>query len=260
MYSGDACYYTTSEGVGIINYEGEVLVPARYQSVSVQESGTIVLTDDTGSYKVSEDGQLTTYEKPSVQVDYEEYLIKNYGHSDDNADVEVSIFDDMFQNINENVYYDAGVASNGLYAVEDDSYFWGYINDSTGDTVIPISLAPAWSIDPTVMDVDFINYFRLSPNATFDVNMDAPEENSGKGAFQLSRAYDSSDGYIVVNIPDEGYGLITTIGETIIPAGEFYQLRPVYNGKLWTQQEEGGDWGIIQLDEDTISEAVLTNE
>lgn len=72
MYSGDACYYTTSEGVGIINYEGEVLVPARYQSVSVQESGTIVLTDDTGSYKVSEDGQLATYEKPSVQVDYEE--------------------------------------------------------------------------------------------------------------------------------------------------------------------------------------------
>lgn len=259
-YSGDACYYTTSEGVGIINYEGEVLVPARYQSVSVQESGTIVLTDDTGSYKVSEDGQLTTYEKPSVQVDYEEYLIKNYGHSDDNADVGVSIFDDMFQNINENVYYDAGVASDGLYAVEDDSYFWGYINDSTGDTVIPISLAPAWNIDPTVMDVDFINYFRLSPNATFDVNMDDPEENSGKGVFQLSRAYDSSDGYIVVNIPDEGYGLITTIGETIIPAGEFYQLRPVYNGKLWAQQEEGGAWGIIQLDEDTISEAVLTNE
>lgn len=63
MYSGDACYYTTSEGVGIINYEGEILVPARYRSVSVQESGTIVLTDDTGSYKVSEDGQLTTYEK-----------------------------------------------------------------------------------------------------------------------------------------------------------------------------------------------------
>lgn len=260
MYSGDACYYTTSEGVGIINYEGEVLVPARYQSVSVQESGTIVLTDDTGSYKVSEDGQLAAYEKPSVQVDYEEYLIKNYGHSDDNADVGVNIFNDMFQNINENLYYDAGVASDGLYAVEDDSYFWGYINDSTGDTVIPISLAPAWKIDPTVMDVDFINYFRLSPNATFDVNMDDPEENSGKGAFQLSRAYDSSDGYIVVNIPDEGYSLITTSGETIIPAGEFYQLRPVYNGKLWAQQEEGGDWGIIQLDEDTISEAVLTNE
>lgn len=260
MYSGDACYYTTSEGVGIINYEGEILVPARYRSVSVQESGTIVLTDDTGSYKVSEDGQLTTYEKPSVQVDYEEYLIKNYGHSDDNADVGVSIFDDMFQNINENVYYDAGVASDGLYAVEDDSYFWGYINDSTGDTVIPISLAPAWNIDPTVMDVDFINYFRLSPNATFDVNMNDPEENFGKGAFQLSRAYDSSDGYIVVNILNEGYSLITASGETIIPAGEFYQLRPVYNGKLWAQQEEGGDWGIIQVDEDTISEAVLTNE
>lgn len=260
MYSGDACYYTTSEGVGIINYEGEILVPARYRSVSVQESGTIVLTDDTGSYKVSEDGQLTTYEKPSVQVDYEECLIKNYGHSDDNADVGVSIFDDMFQNINENVYYDAGVASDGLCAVENDSKFWGYINDSTGDTVIPISLAPAWNIDPTVMDVDFINYFRLSPNATFDVNMADPKENFGKGAFQLSRAYDSSDGYIVVNILNEGYSLITTSGETIIPAGEFYQLRPVYNGKLWAQQEEGGDWGIIQLNEDTISEAVFTNE
>lgn len=172
----------------------------------------------------------------------------------------MSIFDDMFQNINENVYYDAGVASDGLCAVENDSKFWGYINDSTGDTVIPISLAPAWNIDPTVMDVDFINYFRLSPNATFDVNMADPKENFGKGAFQLSRAYDSSDGYIVVNIPDEGYSLITTNGKTIIPAGEFYQLRPVYNGKMWAQQEEGGDWGIIQLDEDTIFEAVLTNE
>lgn len=53
----------------------------------------------------------------------------------------------MFQNINENVYYDAGVASDGLYAVEDDSNFWGYINDSAGDTIIPISLAPAWNID-----------------------------------------------------------------------------------------------------------------
>lgn len=260
MYSGDACYYTTSEGVGIINYEGEILVPARYRSVSVQESGTIVLTDDTGLSKVSEDGQLNTYEKPSVQADYEEYLIKNYGHSDDSADVGVIIFNDMFQNINGNVYYDAGVASDGLYAVEDDSNFWGYINDSTGDTVIPISLAPAWSIDPTVMDVDFINYFRLSPNATFDVNMDDPEDNSGKGAFQLSRAYDSSDGYIVVNIPNEGYSLITTNGETIIPAGKFYQLRPVYNGKLWAQQEEGEAWGIIQLDEEAISEAVFTNE
>ena len=109
------------------------------------------------------------------------------------------------------------------------------------------------------MDIDFINYFRLSPNATFDVNMDNPEEHSGKGAFQLSRAYDASDGYIVVNIPEEGYSLITTDGETVIPAGQFYQLRPVYNGKLWAQKEEDGDWGIIQLNEDAISEEMFTN-
>lgn len=259
MYSGDACYYTTPEGVGIINHDGEILVPANYQTVSVQEFGTIVLTDDTGSYKVSEDGQLTAYEKPSVQVDYEEYLIKNYGHSDDGADVGLSIPDDTFQNINGNIYYDAGVACDGLYAVEDDSGLWGYISESTGDTVIPISFSSAWNIDPNIVDIDFINYFRLSPNATFDVNMDNPEEHSGKGAFQLSRAYDASDGYIVVNIPEEGYSLITTDGETVIPAGQFYQLRPVYNGKLWAQKEEDGDWGIIQLNEEAISKEVFTS-
>lgn len=260
MYSGNACYFVTSEGVGIINYEGEILIPAKYQSVSVQESGTIVITDDTGSYKVLENGQLTTYEKPSVQVAYEERAIEKYGHKNSTQDVGLSIMSaDTYQNINGNIYYDAGVACDGLYAVEDDNGLWGYIDETTGDTVIPISLAPAWNIDPNIVDIDFINYFRLSPNATFDVNMDNPEENTGKGAFQLSRAYDASDGYIVVNIPEEGYSLITTGGETVIPAGEFYQLRPVYNGKLWAQREESGNWGIIQLNEEAISEEMFTN-
>lgn len=261
MYDGNACYYTNQNGVGIINYDGEIIVPATYTSVSVQESGTIVLTDDSGSYKVLEDGQLTAYEKSDVQTAYEEYLIKNFGHVTENADVGLNIISAYtHQDINGNTYYDAGIASDGLYAVENDSNLWGYINESTGDTVIQISLAPAWNIDPSIVDVSFINYFRISPNGTFDVNMENLDENTGKGAFQLSRAYDASNGYIVINIPGQGYSLITTSGETIIPAGEFYQLRPVYNGKLWAQQEEGGDWGIIQLNEDAISEEVFTNE
>ena len=261
MYDGNACYYTNQNGVGIINYNGEIIVPATYTSVSVQESGTIVLTDDSGSYKVLEDGQLTAYEKSDVQTAYEEYLIKNFGHVTENADVGLNIISAYtHQDINGYTYYDAGIASDGLYAVENDSNLWGYINESTGDTVIQISLAPAWNIDPSIVDVSFINYFRISPNGTFDVNMENLDENTGKGAFQLSRAYDASDGYIVVNIPEQGYSLITTSGETIIPAGEFYQLRPVYNGKLWAQQEEGGDWGIIQLDEAAISEELFTNE
>ena len=261
MYEGDACYYTTTDGVGIINYEGKIIVPANYQRVSLQEFGTIVLTDNSGSYVVSENGQLSPYKKPSVQVTYEDFVMRKSERGHENPNIGLSIISQYtHEEINDDIYYDAGKESDNIYAVEDDNGLWGYINGKTGDTVIPLSLAPAWNIDSDIVDVDFINYFRLFSDTTFDANMENPEENTGKGAFQLSRAYDSSDGYIVVNIPEQGYSLITTSGETIIPAGEFYQLRPVYNGKLWAQQEEGGDWGIIQLDEAAISEDVFTNE
>ena len=249
-YSGDACYIIADDGVGLVNYEGETIVPPTYDTVALEEFGTIVLTDDTGSYTVTEDGQITPYVKPESQATYEENIIEQFEIGNDDMPVGLYLFDPYEDGP---LYYDAGVKSDGVHAVEDDNGLWGYVDATTGETVVPIFLNPAWNIDTDFVDIDFINHFRNTLNPVFEVNMEDPENYSGKGSFQTSRAYDASDGYLVVNYPNQGYSLITTSGKTVIPAGKFYQLRPVHDGKLWAQKQKNGEWGILQLDENAIS-------
>lgn len=246
-YSGDACYIITDTGVGLVDYEGNTIVAPTYSKVALEENETIVLTNDTGAYTLSDENQLVPYVKPDIQSKFEARAANAYVPERDDMPVGLYLYDPKVSEENKVLYYDAGAKCDGLFAVEDDNGLWGYVDADSKKEVLPVSFAPAWNIDTEHVDIDFINKFRLNRNPVFDINMEDSQNGSGKGSFQTSRAYDATEGYIVVNIPDEGYSLITTSGDTVIPAGKFYQLRPVHDGKLWVQEKEGGQWGVLQL-------------
>lgn len=249
MFTGGAWYIKTPEGVGIITYDDGIITPTTYSTVSMQESFTIVLTDDTGEYTVSLDThEITPYQKPDIQARLEKLLAKEE-HVRESSDVGVFLWGKSGEMYLDGVaYYDAGTYTDGIYAVENDSMLWGYFDNETETLRLPIQYGPAWYVDTSVIDISPLNHYRMRVNSLFNVTMEDQVNLSGKGSFQTERAYDVSEGFVVVNIPGEGYSLITIDGETVIPAGEYAQLRPVCDSRLWAQKEEGGEWGILQLE------------
>lgn len=266
-YDGGAYYIKTDTGVGIITSDGEIIAPATYNRISVEENNTLVLHDDTGNYAVSvPDGTITPYTKPEKQVELEEWF-------DQKTEKELETYTPDKYTLYNFTYNGPGVYSNNkdssLYKtpVEDvggvqegfaaymlDSK-WGYLDETTMEPVIEAKYAPAWHIDESVMDISNLYYYRYSFfNGYFFYRPESTNAKEGKGTFHKDRAYDVSDGYIVVNVEGKGYSLITTDEKTVIPAGKFYQMRPVYNGKLWVQEKENGPWGIIELDKEAITE------
>lgn len=266
-YTGDACYIKTDTGVGIVTYDGNIITPTTYTSVSVEEKQTLVLHDDTGAYVVSvPDGTLTPYVKSEKQQELEEKF---------KADVEEELelytpdrYDrygfefngpGVYSNKQESNMYnhpvdDVGGIQDGLIAYMVDSK-WGYLDGETYEPVITPKYAPSWHVDESVMDISNLYYYRYLPYlASFYYRPESTNPKEGKGTYQVDRAYDASDGFIVVNIEGKGYSLITHDEQTVIPAGKFYQLRPVYNGKLWVQEKKGGPWGVIELDKEAIAE------
>lgn len=116
------------------------------------------------------------------------------------------------------IYDDCGSESDGLIAVKMDGK-WGYA-DETGNLVIPAQYDASWN-----------QYIKGG-----DV-LSSPEE---MGEF----CYSASDGYVVL-VKDEEWEIADTEGNTVIPAGVFEKICPVYEGRCWVKQN--GKWGVIRL-------------
>lgn len=266
-YSGNACYIKTDAGVGIVTYDGNIITPTTYTRVSVEEKQTLVLHDETGDYVVSvPDGTLTPYVKPEKQRELEERYKADVEeemelYTPDRYDRYEFEFNGpgVYSNKLESSTYnhpvdDVGGIQDGLIAYMVDSK-WGYLDGETYEPVITPKYAPSWHVDESVMDISNLYYYRYLPYlAFFSYRPESTNAKEGKGTYQVDRAYDASDGFIVVNIEGKGYSLITKDEQTVIPAGKFYQLRPVYNGRLWVQEKKDGPWGILELDKEAIAQ------
>lgn len=247
QYPGDAFYIKTDNGVGIITLEDGMIVPDKYDTVSVQENFTIVLASDEGTFTVSvPDGALTPYVKSLVQAKYEasyqDWTITNY----DGRAAGVYLPQEP-NGYSSTPYKEAGAFQDNMFPVESFDSLWGYVSLS-GDTIIPIEYLPSWYVDTSIINIENTELERRVPGHNVYYQLEESDNwMSGPATFQTERAYSASDGYIVLRNED-GYGLVDTEGNEIIPFGEFYQLRPVYNGKLFAQKDEGGEWGVLQLD------------
>lgn len=96
-------------------------------------------------------------------------------------------------------------------------------------------------------------YYNATGKKILDCEYDAGWKYSSFDEYEYFNPYIPSEGYLVVyknSVPS----LITEWGETVIPFGEFEELRPVYNGKLWAKYD--GYWGVLSLEsEENISDS-----
>lgn len=132
------------------------------------------------------------------------------------------------------IYDECGSLSDGLFAVCENGK-WGYVNEK-GEVVIPIEYDASWQQYPI-----------------FDFGSSRSSGNVKE------YCYAASDGYIVLCKKGE-WELKDTVGNTVLPKGNFEAIRPVFNGKCWVKKN--GNWGIIELceNEEMLSEEALEEE
>lgn len=119
------------------------------------------------------------------------------------------------------IYDECGSCEEGLLAVKKDGK-WGYI-DETGKEVIPIEYDASWK-----------QYTSSFNNRTSEME---------------EYCYAASEGYVVL-CKENKWELKDTKGKTVIPAGEFEAIRPVYKGKCWVKKD--GKWGVLQIKEKKV--------
>lgn len=137
------------------------------------------------------------------------------------------------------IYDECGSLSDGLFAVCEDGK-WGYVNEK-GEVVIPMEYDASWQQYPV-----------------FDFGSSRSSSNVKE------YCYAASDGYIVLCKNGE-WELKDTVGNTVLPKGNFEAIRPVFDGKCWVKKN--GNWGVIQLgvsdeilSEGSLEEEMLTEE
>ncbi len=137
------------------------------------------------------------------------------------------------------IYDECGSQSNGLSAVCQNGK-WGYVNGK-GEVIIPIEYDSSWKQYP-VFDIGA----RRSSNHTKEY------------------CYAASEGYVVL-CKDGEWELRDTVGNIIIPKGNFEAIRPVFDGKCWVKKD--GKWGVIKVGLDnnvsgdkSLEEKSLTEE
>ena len=112
-----------------------------------------------------------------------------------------------------NIYEECGAYREGLMAVCVDGK-WGYV-DREGNEVIAPEYDSSWTFTNVVTGTER-NY-----------------------------CYAASDGFIPLT-KDGKWELRTVDGTTVIPAGIFEAIRPVYDGRCWVKKD--GRWGVIQIE------------
>lgn len=254
-----AFYIKTDTGIGVITDEGQIITPTTFQRVSVQENQTVVLQDASGAqYAVSiPDGTLTPYVKPAAQQESEDTMRRSSIISRTARDPGAYLLVGESPTDTDGDYYrdepeeDFGCVNQSLPAFLQGSY-WGYM-DLEGNVVLDPVYQPIWQVDSSVVDLSGIQLVRSKGGPPIvSVYLDQENPDNTTGTFHLDRAFNLTENCIVVQKAGEGVSLITRTGEEIIPAGAFYQLRPVSNGRLWAQQEAGGPWGILELSDEAL--------
>lgn len=92
---------------------------------------------------------------------------------------------------------------------------WGYLN-TRGEAVIPFAYDASW-----------------------------PSYDTQAKTWSSTSCYSATEGSIVLCQNGE-YALYSVSGEELIPFGQFEQLLPVFDGRLWAKQD--GLWGILRLE------------
>lgn len=244
------CVVESGGRYGLIDYAGNLVVPAEYSEITVGINGRYALTQDQQNYfTLAGDGSLTALgdkvyinvlgTAPNRQVYWvpdrgamylsggvDTYLEFPYTSSAPVAAQVVTaveyecatawdgvVLTDGAAPVTDTRYEAAGGYRCGLIPVRQDGA-WGYL-DAQGQTVLPFEFEANWDL-----------------------------ANAGLNNPDLALPYGASAGYIVVS-RDGQDALYTVGGECVIDFGAYEELRPVHGDKLWARQN--GQWGVLQL-------------
>lgn len=244
------CVIETGGRYGLIDYGGDLVVPAEYSKITVGLNGQYAMTrDQTNYFTLAADGSVTQWgddvhisvlgTAPNRQVYWvpersalylsggvDTYLEFSYGSSVPvAADVVTAIeyecatawdgcvLTDGTAPVTDTHYEAAGGYRCGLIPVRQGGA-WGYLN-AQGEPVLPFEFEANWQ-----------------------------QANKGLNDPSLALPYGASAGYIVVS-RDGQDALYTVQGQCVIDFGAYEELRPVHGDKLWAKQN--GQWGVLQL-------------
>ena len=117
------------------------------------------------------------------------------------------------------IYEECGACREGVMAVCIAGK-WGYVS-TDGEEIVPPEYDSSWTLTEAYTGV------------------------------QKDYCYAASDGFIPLT-KDGQWELRTVDGTTVIPAGIFEAIRPVYNGRCWVKKD--GRWGVIQVAEPELTD------
>lgn len=243
------CVIETGGLYGLIDYAGNVVVPAQYSEIRLGYNGRLALTQDQLNYvTLAADGSLTPLgDTAFVEVlgtapNRVVYWVPERGTLYLNAGADTWLEEPYSANVPIGVEvvtavedgcaaaWDGFVLTDGATPVNDTRYekvggyrcgllpvrqngAWGYIN-AAGETVLPFEFETNWQFAFDDLSADY------------------------------AVPYGASAGYIVVTKGGQD-ALYTVGGECVIDFGAYDALRPVYGDKLWACQD--GQWGVLQL-------------
>lgn len=250
MHKDDGlCLIVQGGRQGLIDYNGNLVVPAQYDKVEMGMDGRYILSNGGGEYNggaswTLQNDQLVSMsgmsmvetvgtapnrvlywvpERDSLYISggVDTWLEATYSAATPCAGWVVTQIEDECA-----TGWDGYVVTDGTRPVSDTRYEaagafssglipvcqggkWGYLN-AQGTTVLPFEFDACWA------------------------------NGSADGALP----YAATEGCVVV-CRDGQYALYDVTGNCLIDFGQYEALRPVHDGKLWAQQN--GKWGVLAL-------------
>jgi len=246
---------------GLITYEGAIIVNTEYNNIYLgYGDGEYNLLKETGN-----DTFVSPYKKiltadnnvlPNGEIEGGTYATFAYYNTDTNeiltqnwnGELVKSTVKGLFGvlTINNSIISQANNLSsweiNSLCSENNPYYCIVYYDKKITDTLY--SAVATTDTGILVSDkTDKWGYYNETGNLILDCVYD--------GAWEIQNdyyvPYTPSEGYLVI-CKNGDLSLITENGDTVIPFGEYEELRPVYENKLWAKHN--GKWGVLLLDED----------
>lgn len=258
MHKDDGlCVITTGGKYGLIDYNGNMVVPMDYDSIQLGMNGMYILSHNGGEY---EGGASWTLDGSNNLVSLSGVsMVDTVGSAPNRELYWVPERDSLYISGGADTWLEASYTSTVPCAgwvvttVEDDcATAWdGYVlTDGTrpvSDTryeaagayscgLIPMKLDGMWGyLDAQGATVLPFEYEGGWAESTQDVLVNNASE---------PLPYAASYGGVVVNKGDQ-YALFDTTGRNVIEFGSYEALRPLHGDKLWAKQD--GKWGVLQL-------------
>lgn len=250
MHKDDGlCLIVQGGRQGLIDYEGNLVVPAEYDKIELGMDGRYILSTGGGEYEggaswTLEGDQLVSLSGTSMastvgtapnRVLYwvpERDSLYISGGADTWLEAPYTAATPCAGWVVTQIEYDCATAwdgyvlTDGTRPVSDTRYEaagafssgliplcqggkWGYLN-ARGETVLPFEFDACWA----------------------DGTMTGP------------LPYAATEGCVVV-CREGQYALYDVSGNCLVDFGQYEALRPVHNGRLWARQ--GGKWGVLEL-------------